>query len=507
MTTLNHLNIVAHDVKATCINFEISKKLFYPFNFKGKFALGVLNTIHTPAINDALTVIYADAVGEYTVFTGKITKVTPSGTFYTIEATSDLIRAFNWYVTNEWTSATDHDQLMEDVLESTYGPGLTATHTGVATHNSISYFNVSNESCIDVLRRLVMMSADADGDPLSVFYQDPADLDGVIIEDYGVNVPGTDITISHANRTLLSKVTYDDTSQEIVNKVEARCGHGIETRIANDVAGLGTGSATDYGTRTLKMYRPEIFTQTDARFATDTLLCTYHDKNTRLKADVKHSQLDGRNYPVLNTVYTIIDASTSTTYTDVTCIEQTMRWPSFIDTCMFGMFFMSTGDYFLSQQGNSNNVENSYNYGTPDMLYAWFTGTPTQTITTSASPVLWAAEKYDLSSLYNTATGRYTVATTGRYVIDYSLVQSFVAGAETYYIYLCKNGDTTNPLSVGVIDTTGGASTMYTGKWDGPLVKGDYISVIWWQLLGTAGTPTIIVTNSFLKCQRTLSRT
>jgi len=415
MTTLNHLYIVAHDVKATCINFEIQKKLFYPFNFKGKFAKRLLDATHVPLINDALSVIYADSVGEYTVFTGKITKVTPSGAFYTIEATSDMIKLFSGTSTYTWASATNHDAIMEDLLDATAGPGLTVDNN-VTTHQSLSWYGVSNASMIDQLRKLVLFSADAAGDPSTVFYQSASDLDGVVLEDMGENVPGTDIVLSHANGTLLSKVTYDDTTQEIVNSVVMDCLHDVETRICNDI-GLGTTSVTAYGTRQLKCYRPEVKTQADARIGTDTILRMYSAQRTRLKADVKHSQLDGRNYPVLNTLYTVIDASTSTTYTDVNCIEHNLRWPSFRDTCVFGSVFMNTGDYFLSNQGNSNYVENSA--AAKSYRFNAYVSATTQEVGTAYEDVIFDTVTENLRVQYNNATGIYTVPFDGYYTFGW----------------------------------------------------------------------------------------
>lgn len=454
MTTLNHLNIVAHDVKAMCVNFEIQKKLFYPFNFKGKFAKRTLDATHVPLAGDAMSVIYADAVGEYTVFTGNITKITPDGFFYTIEATSDMIKLFSGYTNYTWASATDHDAIMEDLLDATAGPGLTVDNN-VSTHQSLSWYNVANGSCIDQLRKLVLFSADGAGDPSTVFYQSASDLDGVILEDLGENIPGTDIVLSHANGTLLSTVTYADTSQEIANYIVMDCLHGVETRTA-DAAGLGTGSVTLYGTRTMKCYRPEIKTQADARVGTDTILRMYRAKRTRLSVDVKHSQLDGRNYPVINTLYTVIDAPTATTYTDMPCIEHTLRWPSFKDTCTFGSVFLDAGDYFLSSQGNASYVES--NAAAKSYAFNAYVSATTQEVGTAYEDVVFDTVTENLEVHYASGTGIYTIPVSGFYAFSWRAGLSTIPDGATVTVAFFR--DTVEEVTTAKMNSTGSAATI-----------------------------------------------
>lgn len=475
MTTLNHLYITAsHDVKATCINFEIKKKLFYPDSFKGRFIYSKLDAIHTPVLNDALYVLYSDGVGEYYVFYGKISKVTPVSHYYDIEATHSLIKAFNYYYTYEWAGATNHDQIMEDLLVT--GAGLsTAVHTGVSVHNSIDYYNIENASVIDQLHKLSLCSADGATDKVSVVRCSATSADDVLIEDMGESVPGTDIVISAANGNLLSKVTVDDTSQEIVNKVIMSCGHANETRLITDVDGTSSSIAT-YGTRILKCYRPEIFSQTNARYGTDTILRQYSEKRSRVKCDVLHSALDGRNYPIINTLYTITEPERGDSYPDLPCIEHTLKWPTFRDTIVCGNTFVSGGDYLLSAQGNANYVEKTTGFKNPYLFKAY--RSTSQTIETGAGEIqIFNTESYDIGTGYNTSTGQYTIPATGNYYIEFASQLLVLPNTFTYLAELKRNSSTILNADDYYNNTGSNATATLSGSWSGSLQKGDTVEL------------------------------
>lgn len=439
MTTLSTFTINGTSVLGTIINFEIQKKLFYPFNFKGKFVTSGLKNKLTVAINHTLVVKYTDSVGGYDVFIGRVTKISPQGNFTTIEATHGFILAFNYYTTKIWSSATYHNDIMEDMLDTTAGPGLTVIDS-VSNPQSISYYNSNNASVIDELRKLSLFSAPGASDKLTVIRSDASAVDTVIIEDYGESVPATDITLSHANSTLLSKVTYEDTSQEIANMVIMSCRYGVESRLITDVI-AGSASLTTYGSRTLKCYRPEIRSQTDARKGTDTILRQYSEKRTRLKVDVKHSALhgNGTHYPVVNTPYTIVDAITGTTYSDVVCTEQTLRWPSFKDTCIFGQMFVSTGDYFLSNEGNSSYVENNSAMFVTSSAYRSGSA-QTGIVYPYGATIVFNTENWDMCSNYNNGTGVFTAPCSGYYTVMYQLTCSSIDTAMTVYAGVSVNG-------------------------------------------------------------------
>lgn len=474
MTALNHLYIVAHDVKATCLNFEIKKKLFYPDSFKGRFLYNALETIHTPAVNDALYVIYSDGVGEYYVFYGNITKVTPTSHYYDIEATHSLIKAFNSYYTYEWVGGTNHDQIMEDLLVT--GAGMSsAVHTGVTAHNSIDYYNVENASVMDQLHKLSLCSADGAGEKESVVRCSATSATAAIIEDLGENVPGTDIVFSSANKNLLSKVTKDDTSQEIVNKVVMSCGHATETRLITDVDGAST-SIRDYGTRVLKCYRPEIFSQTDARYGTDTILRNYSVSRNRVKCDVLHSSLDGRNYPIINTLYTITDPEHGTVYADLPCIEHTLRWPVFRDTIVCGSVFVSGGDYFLSAQGNANYVEKTTGYKNPYLFKA--SRNSAQAIDGFPEEVqIFDDESYDIGAGYDPATGLYTAPASGNYYLEFSSQLLLLPNTYSYLADMKKNASTRLNADEYYNNTGADATATVTGSWSGALQKGETVGL------------------------------
>ena len=170
MTTLYNLSINSVDCKSVCINFEIKKKIFYPSSFKGKFVSSGLASLVTVAVNQAVSIQYTDSVGSYYVFSGVVTKLTPDGIYTTVEANSGMTKLFTFYSTYDWVSATNHDAIMEDLLDSTAGPSLTVTNN-VSTHNSISFYQIENQPVINVLRKLNLMSADGASEELSMVRQ------------------------------------------------------------------------------------------------------------------------------------------------------------------------------------------------------------------------------------------------------------------------------------------------------------------------------------------------
>jgi hypothetical protein len=416
VTILQTCTLAGTSIKTFCKEIVIKKKILFPNNATITCVKQAVDSVVTPTNNQAVVIAYNDSIGTYTVFSGKIVKVTTSGKYYKIDCISSLTKAFDFLTTKNWTAATNHDTIMDDILnDGTIGvdSGITVTNT-VGYHTSLTNYNVTKQPAIDQLRKLCWYSRNTAGDPLTIFYQDSTATNTIVLADYGDTTPASAITISHANGSLLSPVSYDDTSKEVINQVTVKYRGGQHTSADGDTGGYSTSTSRgNFGTRNYPIYRPEIDNATDCIATEATYLRTYScntlatDTLKRFSVDVKHQSLHGNSthYPVLNTKYTVIDAVAMGTLTDQVCIEHTLRWPSFKDTLTFGYPSPYDGDQMITDMTKRIDALERDNSGLNIAFKAYRNSDQTGITYPDGAVIQFDDETFDIGSNYNNTSG------------------------------------------------------------------------------------------------------
>lgn len=303
-TSLSTFNVAGNAVKSCVVDLEISRKLFYPNMIKAHCIKVATDLIHAPALNEEVYIQYTDSIGAYTIFDGEIIKISVTGKMYEIIATTRLSRLFDSLVTHNWTGSTAHHAIMNDIA-NTYGPGITVSNSVSYTTNLTNY-NVKNQPAIDQLRKLCYYGANDAGDKFTVFRSSNTAMNTIVLEDYGETAPASAITLSHANGSLVSHLNFSDTTGDIINVVQCAHRGNVHTSADGDTGGFNTSSSrTANGSRTKKLYRPEIDNNTDAIATETTYMRAFSGHITRFSVDVKNVSLHGNatHYSVLNTLY------------------------------------------------------------------------------------------------------------------------------------------------------------------------------------------------------------
>ena len=455
MTTLSNFNIATHDVKACVVSFSVSKKLCGNSTFKAVLVKTAMDAIHTPVSNDDIYIEYTTAgATAYKIFYGKIRKVTPVGKFYNIEGNHQFSRAYDNRVTLAYTGATNHDAIMDDMLDATGGIGFTVTNS-VANHNSITGgYNISNSLSIDQLKKLMWFGAA--GYP-TVFFPSNIANATILIQDFAENVPGTDIVFSNALGNLIGKVVSSGTQDNIINQVTTA--HAGGRHLSTDATYDASASVTAYGGRGTNIYRPEISTDADAALTEDCIRAFYDGAYTMVSCKVKHSYLQNETYPVINTVYTITDTINGTTYTDYNCIEHTINWPSFIDDIKLG-WIEPDFSTFLANSASSSNRLGQDNAGLNIFVKAHRATSAQTGLDVDGEYLIFNSEDADVGNNYNATTGEFIAPINGFYNISFKGTFSSIDAGRTIYVFITAD---TSIKTVRTYYTAGGSNGIELG--------------------------------------------
>jgi hypothetical protein len=478
MTTLSNFNIATHDVKACVVSFSVSKKLCGNSTFKAVLAKNLMDAIYVPASNDDIYIEYTTAgATAYKIFYGKIRKVTPVGKFYNIEGNHKFLAAYENKITLAHVGATNHDHIMENMLDAASGifggTGFTVTNT-VDNHNSITGgYNIQSSLSMDQLKKLMWFGAA--GYP-SVFFPSNIANATILLQDFAENVPGTDIVFSNALGNLIGKVVSSSTQDNIINVVTTA--HAGGRHNSTDATYDASASVTAYGGRGTNIYRPEISTNADASLTEDCIRAFYDGAYTMVSCKVKHSYLQNETYPVINTVYTITDTINATTYTDYNCIEHTINWPSFIDDIKLGWIEPDFAT-FLSNSASSSNRLGQDSAGINVFVKAHRI-TSAQTIPTAPNGggyVIFNGEDVDVGSNYDHTSGIFTAPINGYYNVEYEVSVSSINVGRYVYLSISNEGVTENKRpylnsSIYVVD-----GLKFVGATSVKMSAGDHLAI------------------------------
>jgi hypothetical protein len=339
----------------------------------------------------------------------------------------------------------------------------------VGYHTTLTNYNVTNQPAIDQLRKLCFYSRNGTGDPFTVFYQDSTASNTIVLADYGDTTPSSTITLAHSTGKLLSPLTYDDTSKEIINQVTVRYRGGSHTSADGDSGGYSTSnSRTAFGTRNLPIYRPEIDNVTDAIATEATYLRQYSAENAspstvtlkRYSVDVKHSALHGNatHYPVINTKYTISDGVGGGYFADQVCTEHTIRWPSFKDTLKFGYPTPYDGDQVLTDLTKRVDAIERDSAGL-NVSFKVYRNATQSINSSSTTQVNFDAEVWDEGSNYDSSSGyTFTAPIRGYYFFASNLAMSI---ENTKYLEMRLTHNSTWRYDNEVINSTGATNRMH----------------------------------------------
>lgn len=412
MTTLTSLNIGGVDVKSACVSFTIKKKLLNASSFTGKLARTKTDSLHVPTVNDALYVTLTNTIGTYYKFYGYVRSVVPSGVYYTITATDRMTELDNKVVNSKaYTSSTAADAIMEDMCDSTYGPGFTVTKHASSV-DSYSLYNITSSSCVAQLRKLMWSrSATTGGEPL-VWFMNPlgGSANAITLENEQYVDPG--ITLSASNG-LIGNVTSKSLSSYIINIINTS--HAGGKHITSDTDNTSTStSRSAYGSRTATIYRPELSTNADAIKTENSMLKYYSTTRYQYSFKVQESYLHSvSNRTVINCKYSFTDPVSGVTKS-ANCIEESLAYPSFFNTITVGGIIPDFTSY-VSDTTSSALQTITDSAAINCMMRAHKTSD--QTITTTTTTILFDSLDDNIGGNYNAATGIFTAPVSGYYLI------------------------------------------------------------------------------------------
>jgi hypothetical protein len=468
MTALYTFTLAGHDMNGICTTFKVVRQINSVADiFTGKFVKNRLDAVHVPAEGDVVIVSYATGPSVVGQFYGYITALPSVNGLYTITAQPLASKANFAYVTRSYTTATNHDVIMSQLL---LDAGISNVPNSVTVHQSVGKWRTSNQLVSDEVTKLSFMSKGTTGSaPQTIFMASPSVSDTAIVCDMGAVTPNVPV-LSNAAGNIVGNITRDVITDERINSVITV--HSAGSKTDND----GTG-----GTRSILLNYPELSSDADAALVNGTYLAIYKGSNLtqyRLKVPASSLYNTTQAYTPLNSIYSL---NYQGTLLAGVCVKHTVNWPSMVDEIVLGDYYLDINRY-LSQQAKATNTM-ARDWAGGALAFKGRMAAGTWTVPAGNNPIPFDSEEYDLSDSFNTSTGQFVAPIAGIYLITWAITVNMTSGAGVSFLQ-SQNGTTVGFDNLYNV-LSGTENHPYKGSLVLKIAKGEYFEIRAQNLSGT----------------------